>query len=172
MGIWILSVIVSVRNSRVSTRRELAVDQRCQPTKIEIRDTANFDSFLPQKWSKNRKNASNISNFFAKFGQNESENTYFKHFPAYPGDLVIRTGDREIRSVSGRLPDNPGELAYMVDGDLNFVRNTVYFRKWNKEVEASVTDLHFHENNELHCLRLGLLVSAYLTMVQDESSRI
>ena len=26
---------------------------------------------------------------------------------------MIRTGDREIRSVSGRLPDNPGELARM-----------------------------------------------------------
>ena len=31
----------------------------------------------------------------------------------YPGDLMIRTGDREIRSVSRRLPDNPGELACM-----------------------------------------------------------
>ena len=29
----------------------------------------------------------------------------------YPGELITRTGDREIRSVSGRLPDNPGELA-------------------------------------------------------------
>ena len=28
----------------------------------------------------------------------------------YPGDLVTRTGDREIRCLSGRLPDNPGEL--------------------------------------------------------------
>ena len=27
---------------------------------------------------------------------------------------MTRTGDREIRSVSGRLPDNPGELACMV----------------------------------------------------------
>ena len=26
---------------------------------------------------------------------------------------MTRTGDREIRSVSGRLPDNPGELARM-----------------------------------------------------------
>ena len=26
---------------------------------------------------------------------------------------MTRTGDREIHSVSGRLPDNPGELAYM-----------------------------------------------------------
>ena len=31
----------------------------------------------------------------------------------YPGDLMTRTGDREIRSVSGRLPDNAGELACM-----------------------------------------------------------
>ena len=38
---------------------------------------------------------------------------YAKNAPSrfYPGDLVTRTGDREIRSVSGRLPDNPGELA-------------------------------------------------------------
>ena len=32
---------------------------------------------------------------------------------------MTRTGDREIRSVSGRLPDNPGELACM----------TMYFHK-------------------------------------------
>ena len=29
----------------------------------------------------------------------------------YPGDLVTLTGDREICSVSGRVPDYPGELA-------------------------------------------------------------
>ena len=29
----------------------------------------------------------------------------------YPGELVTRTGDREIRSVSMRLSDNLGELA-------------------------------------------------------------
>ena len=34
------------------------------------------------------------------------------HF--YPGDLVTRTGDQELRSVSGRLPDYPGELACMI----------------------------------------------------------
>ena len=28
----------------------------------------------------------------------------------YPGGLVTRTGDPEIRFISGRLPDNPGEL--------------------------------------------------------------
>ena len=33
----------------------------------------------------------------------------------YPGDLVIRTGDREIRSVCGRLTDYPGELACMCE---------------------------------------------------------
>ena len=30
-----------------------------------------------------------------------------------PGDLAPRMGEREIRSVSGRLPDNPKELAYI-----------------------------------------------------------
>ena len=40
----------------------------------------------------------------------------------YPGDLMTRTGDREIRSVSGRLPDNPGELASMgLSGDTNLL---------------------------------------------------
>ena len=34
-----------------------------------------------------------------------------RFYPA--GDLMTRKGDREIRSVSGRLPDNPGELACM-----------------------------------------------------------
>ena len=33
--------------------------------------------------------------------------------PFYPGDSVTRTGDREIRSVSGRLPHYPRELACM-----------------------------------------------------------
>ena len=27
---------------------------------------------------------------------------------------MIRTGDREIHPLFGRLPDNPGELAYVV----------------------------------------------------------
>ena len=31
----------------------------------------------------------------------------------YPVHLVTHTGDREIRSVSGTLPDYPGELACM-----------------------------------------------------------
>ena len=33
----------------------------------------------------------------------------------YPGDLVTRTGDREIRSESGTLPDYPGELGNRKD---------------------------------------------------------
>ena len=32
----------------------------------------------------------------------------------YAGDLVTHTGDREIRSISGRLPDYLGELACIV----------------------------------------------------------
>ena len=31
--------------------------------------------------------------------------------PDNPGELVTRTGCRESKSVTGRLPDNPGELA-------------------------------------------------------------
>ena len=50
---------------------------------------------------------------------------------------MTRTGDREIRSVSGRLPDNPGELArmqrckelmdYLVNRgyDLNFLKTQI-----------------------------------------------
>ena len=34
------------------------------------------------------------------------------HF--YPSDLVTSTGDQEIHSVSGRLPDYLGELACML----------------------------------------------------------
>ena len=42
---------------------------------------------------------------------------------------MTRTGDREIRSVSGRLPDNPGELACMlidctIEGTILSRRNT------------------------------------------------
>ena len=31
-----------------------------------------------------------------------------------PGDLVTCAGEREIRSVWGRLPVNPGELAWLL----------------------------------------------------------
>ena len=43
-----------------------------------------------------------------------SEKMYFISFYLFClGDLVTRMGNLEIHSVSGRLPDNPGELAYM-----------------------------------------------------------
>ena len=34
-------------------------------------------------------------------------------FPFYLGDLVTRPGDQQFGVVSGRFPDNPGELACM-----------------------------------------------------------
>ena len=47
---------------------------------------------------------------------------------------MTRTGDREIRSVSGRLPDNPGELARMV-----YVRkNCLQCKKDDEEVYVYV----------------------------------
>ena len=38
----------------------------------------------------------------------------------YLGDLVTYVGDREIRSVSGRLPDHAGELACMMTHMISF----------------------------------------------------
>ena len=47
---------------------------------------------------------------------------------------MTRTGDREIRSVSGRLPDNPGELACMpCVGPFPSVRLTLtWFILWDR----------------------------------------
>ena len=48
-----------------------------------------------------------------KIGQNMSEKCIFvcnALFLFCPGDLVTRSGEREIRPVSSRLPGNPGEL--------------------------------------------------------------
>ena len=39
---------------------------------------------------------------------------------------MTRTGDREIHSVSGRLPDNPGELAYMRAWEGDLLSQTFY----------------------------------------------
>ena len=39
---------------------------------------------------------------------------------------MTRTGDREIGTVSGRLPDNPGELACMPVSDRSFECHSVY----------------------------------------------
>ena len=46
---------------------------------------------------------------------------------------MTRTGDREIRSVSGRLPDNPGELACMQYLYYNYykeIKNNYYAIFW------------------------------------------
>ena len=39
---------------------------------------------------------------------------FMRFFPCHLGDLVTRTGEWEIWSVSGRLLDNPGELALIL----------------------------------------------------------
>ena len=45
---------------------------------------------------------------------------YFMRFYLFcSGDFVNRMGEREIGSVSGRLPDNPGELTQMQIGSLS-----------------------------------------------------
>ena len=43
--------------------------------------------------------------------QNLSNIERFKVFFFFPGDLVTPTGDREIRSSCGRLPENLEDLA-------------------------------------------------------------
>lgn len=71
-------------------------------------------NFVPRSTPLNHQNGVktakmlHIFRFFAKSDQN---NRYFKHFALCPGDLVSHTGDQELRSVSGRLPENPGALA-------------------------------------------------------------
>ena len=35
-------------------------------------------------------------------------------------------GEREISAISSRLPDNPGELAYMITSNLNNTYRTVF----------------------------------------------
>ena len=39
---------------------------------------------------------------------------------------MTRTGEREIGAVSGRLPDNPGELACMQRSNADFVSASVH----------------------------------------------
>ena len=43
---------------------------------------------------------------------------------------MTRTGDREIRSVSGRLPDNPGELACMQVPTARLVAHKCFSVTW------------------------------------------
>ena len=67
------------------------------------------------------------SNFRGKNGLNFKQ----KHRKAQKSILsgrfgVTHTGEREISAVSSRLPDNPGELAYMITLNLNYMYRTVF----------------------------------------------
>ena len=71
--------------------------QRCQPKKIEICENINF--FLTLKTELKIKSSVNSSpkiyQIFQTFlpnSQNKLENSYFKHFPLYLGDLVTCMG--------------------------------------------------------------------------------
>ena len=48
---------------------------------------------------------------------------------------MTRTGDQEIGVVSGRLPDNPGELACMTRGLRNRGEMTNYPSKYTQPVQ-------------------------------------
>ena len=66
------------------------------------------------------------SDFFGGNGLNFQQ----KHRKAQKSILsrrfgVTRTGEWEISAVSSRLPDNPGELAYMITLNLNYMYRTV-----------------------------------------------
>ena len=61
---------------------------------------------------------------------------------------MTRTGDREIRSVSGRLPDNPGELACM--------RHFPSASSYNKTFQSKFSLLHAFQANFKH---ISLIVS-------------
>ena len=67
----------------------------------------------------NLKNASNIeqnstnSSHLSKYNVCQRGAFYALLYLFHPGDLVTRMGERKIQSVYGRIPDNPGELAWM-----------------------------------------------------------
>ena len=48
----------------------------------------------------------------------------------YPGDVVTHTADREIRSISRRLPDNPGGLTYMQSDLTSTNRRHIWLMVW------------------------------------------
>ena len=64
-----------------------------------------------QKCVRNRPTNKKNSHFEGKMGYISNYSTEKIKRWFYPGDLVTRTGEREICVVSGRLPDNPEELA-------------------------------------------------------------
>ena len=87
--------------------------QRCQPRKIKIRVTTNFGSRSTLLNHQNGVKPQKCINFLLKSVKLSIKTRILTHFPSNTGDLVTHTGDQEIRSVSGRLPDNQVELAWM-----------------------------------------------------------
>ena len=73
---------------------------------------------------------------------------------SYPGVLVTRTGEQEIGSVSGRLPDNPGELAYTLL-IFTFILNSLYpkydqlqISAYSYNAESLVIKVHEKKRND------------------------
>ena len=83
----------------------------CRDAKIKIREIANVTFFD----SKNVVQSKDIKTTIPKNTKNRPKyvrKMYLMRFYLFClGDLVTRTGEQEIWSVSGRLPDNPGGLA-------------------------------------------------------------
>ena len=73
---------------------------------------------------------------------------------SYPGVLVTRTGEQEIGSVSGRLPNNPGELAYTLL-IFTFILNSLYpkydqlqISAYSYNAESLVIKVHEKKRND------------------------
>ena len=67
---------------------------------------------------------------------------------------MTRTGDWEIRSVSGRLPDNPGELACMPLVAMFFIYKMS--AKCNCAQDEKCLSLMLHFFNHFNCLYSSL----------------
>ena len=82
----------------------------CNGKIILVRDE--IRAKMPQKpkyeWKKIRISGEN--GLTSKLKHRKAHNSIF---PFYLGDLVTRPGDQQFGVVSGRFPDNPGELACM-----------------------------------------------------------
>ena len=77
----------------------------------------------------------------------------------YPGGLVTRTGEWEICSVSRRLPDYLGELAYMHSEVKDFFR-TQMLLLWQLLIE--MFHLFFEPTRSTFRFFLGLGFSFYM----------
>ena len=69
---------------------------------------------------------------------------------------MTRTGDREVGVVSGRLPDNPGELACMLTVIFTFTKQSVM----DIDIYA-----HFDQNNTSKICKQSLGLSAFLSFL-------